>query len=46
MKKLLDISKFYVKFEAGNPTGSMKDRASYATLEYSKDAVCARIKGE
>ena len=32
MEKLLDFSKFYVKFEAGNPTGTMKDRASYATL--------------
>jgi threonine synthase len=37
MEKLLDFSKFYVKFEAGNPTGTMKDRASFATLEYAKD---------
>ena len=37
MEKLLDFSKFYVKFEAGNPTGTMKDRASYATLKYAKD---------
>lgn len=37
MEKLLDFSKFYVKFEAGNPTGTMKDRASYATLKYAKE---------
>jgi threonine synthase len=37
MEKLLDFSKFYVKFEAGNPTGSMKDRASYATLSHAKE---------
>ena len=37
MEKLLDFSKFYVKFEAGNPTGTMKDRASYATLRYAKE---------
>lgn len=38
MEKLLDFSKFYVKFEAGNPTGTMKDRASFATLEYAKES--------
>jgi threonine synthase len=37
MEKLLDFSKFYVKFEAGNPTGTMKDRASYATLNLAKE---------
>jgi len=37
MEKLLDFSKFYVKFEAGNPTGTMKDRASYATLSHAKE---------
>jgi threonine synthase len=37
LEKLLDFSKFYVKFEAGNPTGTMKDRASYATLKYAKE---------
>lgn len=37
MEKLLDFSKFYVKFEAGNPTGSMKDRTSYATLYHAKE---------
>ena len=36
MEKLLDFSKFYVKFEADNPTGTMKDRASYATLSNAK----------
>ncbi len=37
MEKLLDFSKFYVKFEADNPTGTMKDRASYATLSHAKE---------
>lgn len=37
MEKLLDFSKFYIKFEAGNPTGTMKDRASYATLRNAKE---------
>lgn len=37
MEKLLDFSKFYVKFESGNPTGTMKDRASYATLKNAKE---------
>ena len=37
MERLLDFSKFYVKFEAGNPTGTMKDRASYATLSHAKE---------
>ena len=37
MEKLLQFSKFYVKFEAGNPTGTMKDRASYATLSNAKE---------
>ena len=37
MEKLLDFSKFYVKFEAGNPTGTMKDRAGYATLNHAKE---------
>ena len=37
MEKLLQFSRFYVKFEAGNPTGTMKDRASYATLRYAKE---------
>jgi threonine synthase len=38
MEKLLGFSKLYVKFEAGNPSGTMKDRASYATLEFAKEA--------
>ena len=33
IEKLLDFSKIYIKFEGGNPTGTMKDRASYATLK-------------
>jgi len=33
LEKLLDFSKLYLKFEGGNPTGTMKDRASYATLK-------------
>jgi len=37
MEKLLHFSKFYIKFEAGNPTGTMKDRASYATLRHAKE---------
>ena len=37
MEKLLDFRKFYVKFEAGNPSGTMKDRAAYATLEQAKE---------
>jgi threonine synthase len=37
MEKLLDFSKFYIKFEADNPTGTMKDRASYATLSNAKE---------
>jgi threonine synthase len=36
-EKLLDFSKIYVKFEGGNPTGTMKDRASYATLKNAND---------
>lgn len=39
IEKLLEISKIYLKFEGGNPTGTMKDRASYATLKnaYEKE---------
>jgi threonine synthase len=37
IEKLMDFSKLYVKFEAGNPTGTMKDRASFATLEFAKE---------
>jgi threonine synthase len=33
IEKLLDIRKIYLKFEGGNPTGTMKDRASYACLK-------------
>jgi threonine synthase len=37
MERLLGFNYFYVKFEAGNPTGTMKDRASYATLKNAKE---------
>ncbi|MCD6407263.1 pyridoxal-phosphate dependent enzyme, partial [Candidatus Aerophobetes bacterium] len=37
LENLLGFSKLYVKFEAGNPTGTMKDRASYATLKHAKE---------
>ena len=37
IEKLLGFSKLWLKFEAGNPTGTMKDRASYATLCLAKD---------
>jgi len=33
LEKLLDLSKIYLKFEGGNPTGTMKDRASYACIK-------------
>jgi len=37
LEKLLDFSKLYLKFEGGNPTGTMKDRASYATLKHAQE---------
>ena len=37
LEKLLDFYKLYLKFEGGNPTGTMKDRASYATLKHAKE---------
>lgn len=37
IEKLLGFSKLWLKFEAGNPTGTMKDRASYATLHLAKE---------
>lgn len=33
---LLDFSKIFLKFEGGNPTGTMKDRASYACLDLAR----------
>ena len=33
---LLDLSKIFLKFEGGNPTGTMKDRASYACLDLAR----------
>lgn len=37
IEKLLCLSKIWLKFEGGNPTGSMKDRAAYACLSLAKD---------
>lgn len=37
IEKLLDFSKLWLKFEGGNPTGTMKDRAGYATLHLAKE---------
>jgi len=36
IEKLLDFSKIFLKFEGGNPTGTMKDRASYACLSLAR----------
>jgi len=36
IEKLLDFSKIYLKFEGGNPTGTMKDRATLACLDLAK----------
>ena len=36
IEKLLDFSKIYLKFEGGNPTGTMKDRASLACLDLAR----------
>ena len=35
-EKLLNINNIYLKFEGGNPTGTMKDRAAYACLKAAK----------
>ncbi len=37
IEKLLDFSKLWLKFEGGNPTGTMKDRAGYATLQLARE---------
>jgi len=37
LEKLLYFSKLWLKFEGGNPTGTMKDRASYATLHLARE---------
>ncbi|MBN2336621.1 pyridoxal-phosphate dependent enzyme [Candidatus Bathyarchaeota archaeon] len=34
---MLNFSQFWFKFEGGNPTGTMKDRASYATLSLAAE---------
>ncbi len=36
MEKLLDYDNLYLKFEAGNPSGTMKDRAAFVCLKEAK----------
>jgi threonine synthase len=36
LEQLLGYSNIYLKFEGGNPTGTMKDRAAYACLGVAK----------
>jgi threonine synthase len=36
LEQLLGYSNIYLKFEGGNPTGTMKDRASFACLRLAK----------
>ena len=37
LEQLLEYSNIYLKFEGGNPTGTMKDRAAYACLKLAKE---------
>jgi threonine synthase len=37
LEQLLGFSNVYLKFEGGNPTGTMKDRAAYACLRLAKE---------
>ena len=37
LEQLLGYSNIYLKFEGGNPTGTMKDRAAYACLKLAKE---------
>jgi len=37
IEKLLNFSKIYLKFEGGNPTGTMKDRAAVACLTVARE---------
>ena len=37
LEQLLGYSNIYLKFEGGNPTGTMKDRAAYACLRLAKE---------
>jgi hypothetical protein len=37
IEQLLGYSNIYIKFEGGNPTGTMKDRAAYACLKVAKE---------
>jgi threonine synthase len=38
VEQLLGYSNIYIKFEGGNPTGTMKDRAAYACLRVAKES--------
>jgi threonine synthase len=37
LEQLLGFSNVYLKFEGGNPTGTMKDRAAYACLKVARE---------
>jgi len=37
LEQLLGYGNIYLKFEGGNPTGTMKDRAAYACLRLAKE---------
>jgi threonine synthase len=37
IEKLLNLNNIYLKFEGGNPTGTMKDRAAYACLRVARE---------
>jgi threonine synthase len=37
LEQLLGFSNVYLKFEGGNPTGTMKDRAAYVCLKLAKE---------
>ena len=37
IEKLLAFKQIWLKFEGGNPTGTMKDRATYACLKLAKE---------
>jgi len=36
-EKLLNLNNIFLKFEGGNPTGTMKDRAAYACLKVARE---------
>jgi threonine synthase len=37
LEQLLEFGNIYLKFEGGNPTGTMKDRAAYSCLKMAKE---------